>query len=156
MGLRDDLQRRIDRKLEEINELQLGIREAQAYVQGLQDTLKMLPRQFPSQSAVATLRPGSDLAKACDAIRKAGQSLHISELLRELGKPVDKANRAGLSGNLAAYVRRGEIFTRPAPNTFFLLELEQPAKVEAGPPEDFGSLPQEEPAEAETDKDVPF
>jgi hypothetical protein len=32
-------------------------------------------------------------------------------------------NRSALSGSIAAYVRKGEIFTRPAPNTFGLLEL---------------------------------
>jgi hypothetical protein len=34
---------------------------------------------------------------------------------------------------LAAYVRRGEIFTRPSPNTFGLLELGHDNEADASP-----------------------
>jgi len=49
--------------------------------------------------------------------------MHITELLEAIGKPGDRMNRSALGGSIAAYVRKGEIFTRPAPNTFGLLEL---------------------------------
>ena len=141
MGIREDLQRKIERKRQEISEFEVKIKEANSYVQALEDMLKMLPREGVNAGAAAQyLRPNSGLAKAREAILKRGQPLHIIELLKALGRPVDRANKAGLSGSLAAYVRKGEIFTRPAPNTYGLIELgangEQ--RVTNGPPPDFG------------------
>jgi hypothetical protein len=143
MGLREELLKRIERKQEEIRELELKIREGQAYLLGLQDTLKILPRDTESGVSVEpTLRPGTGIAKARDAIRAAGRPLHISELLKAAGRSVSKESRAGLSGSLAAYVRRHEIFTRPAPNTFGLIELEQERRV-TRLPENFGKIAEE-------------
>lgn len=47
-----------------------------------------------------------------------------------------------LASSLAAYVRKGEIFTRPAPNTFGLVELGHKTIIEeeAGPPAGFGQI----------------
>ena len=91
---------------------------------------------------------GSAVAEARKSIRSEGRPLHIDELLRSMGKPVTRASRASLAGSIAAYVRRDEIFTRPAPNTFGLVELEranqedEPASEEAPSdalPDDFGN-----------------
>jgi hypothetical protein len=52
---------------------------------------------------------------------------------------LNKSTRAAVAGSLSAYVRNGEIFTRPAPNTFGLIEFG--GKVETslnGPPRGFG------------------
>jgi hypothetical protein len=150
MGLREDFQKRIDKKQQEIAELELKIKEARSYVQALLDTMKILPKQPSSINGTAPefqLRPGTALAKARDAIKHAGKPLHVNELLKSVGKPIDKANKVSLSGSLAGYVRRGEIFTRPAPNTFGLLELEKPKEPEPQVedlgeeiPETFGKL----------------
>jgi hypothetical protein len=79
------------------------------------------------------LRPGTALAKAREAIKKAGHPLHVSEILKALGKPPDKKNRISLGGSLSGYVRKGEVFTRSAPNTFGLIELEsKPVSPEEG------------------------
>jgi hypothetical protein len=124
MGFREDLNRRIERKKGEIAELETQIRLAKEYLQALEDTLKLLPRDGSDDaSSVTVLRPGTALAKARDAIRAAGRPMHIVELLNAIGKGASRNERAGLSGTLAAYVRRGEIFTRPAPNTFGLVDL---------------------------------
>src|SRR5687767_8758672 len=121
MGLREEFLKRIEKKQQEIMELGLQIREATAYVQALQDTLRLLPKDA-SQPQQA-LRPGTGVAKAREAIKKAGKPMHISDILKAIGFPVDKSHRLSLSGSLAGYVRREEIFTRPAPNTFGLVEL---------------------------------
>jgi hypothetical protein len=139
MGLREDLQKKIERKKQEISDLEGQIKEAKSYVQALEDTLKMLPREGANDgSAAAFLRPHSALAKARDAIRKAGRPLHITELLQAVGKPVNRTNRSGLSGSIGAYYRRGEIFTRPAPNTYGLVELGQAGEMPSEPPPNFG------------------
>ncbi len=138
--IKEELQKRIERKQEEIRELEIRLREAQSYLAALQDMSKLLPRdpnvaQDPSQS----LRPGSAVAKAREVILKAGTPLHITEILKSIDRPVDKNSRVSLSGSLNGYVKRGEVFTRPAPNTFGLREFQRaPARADIEPPPGFG------------------
>ena len=140
MGMREDLLKKIERKRQEVSEFEGKIKEAASYLQALEDMLKMLPRDGANAGAAGQyLRPGSGLAKAREAILKKGHPLHVIDLLKALGRPIDRVNKAGLSGSLAAYVRKGEIFTRPAPNTYGLVELT--ATVDngrVGPPPHFG------------------
>jgi len=169
MRIRDELLKRMEKKELEIRELEKQLAAANAYLQALQDSLRLLPREPLAGKAgpEQVLRPGSAVAKARDAIVKAGKPLHISELLKVLGRPVDKNNRVSLSGSLSGYAKRGEIFTRPAPNTFGLIELNHNEMPEDEPPQDFGGLPDEESEAAVpeeqaedppslTDDDVPF
>ena len=141
MGLREDLVKRIDRKSLEVKELELQIREANSYIQGLQDVLKIIPRDgSDDKRAELNLRPNSDMAKARDFLRKVSTPMHVGEILKGIGKGDSKPNRLSLSGSLGDYVRKGEIFTRPAPNTFGLTEFESKgnAVVVSEPPENFG------------------
>jgi septal ring factor EnvC (AmiA/AmiB activator) len=135
MGLRGEFQKRIEKKQQEIRDLELKLKEANSYLQALLDSLKLLPRDSNATNVEQVLRPGTTLAKARDAIKKAGKPLHVSEILKILDKPIDKKNRVSLGGSLSGYVRRGEIFTRPAPNTFGLRELEE-SESEPAPPDD--------------------
>lgn len=143
MASRVDLLRKIEKKRQEITQLQTQIREAEIYIQAYEEILRMLPRDDTASGATA-LKPNSAIANARDAIRAAGRPLHIAEILKAIGRPVDKDNRAAIGGSIAAYVRRGEIFTRPAPNTFGLVEINGTGKgtttpfAEPVPPEDFG------------------
>lgn len=145
MGLREELQRRYDRKVQETKDLELRIRENTAYLQGLQDAMRMLDRE-PTREAQgagtidADLRAGSAVAKVRDLLREAGRPLHVVDLLAALGKPVNRNAKAGLSGTLSPYVQQRRIFTRPAPNTFGLLEfVENGSADETEPPASFGT-----------------
>jgi hypothetical protein len=146
MRLRSDIQKRIEKKQEEARELGLRIRETNAYIQGLLDTLKMLPKDADDIST--TLRPDTQLAKARDAILRHHAPMHITDLLKALNRPVDRKSRASLGGSLSAYVNRGEIFTRPAPNTYGLIEMAKSASGnghdDGEPPESFGLADVEE------------
>lgn len=146
---------RIRRKEAEIQDLEVQIREAKAYVQAMQDVLKMLPRTGAGPGGAEILRTGSAAAQARDIILAAGQPVHVTDLLKEMGKEMTRETRASLSGTLAAYVRKGEIFTRPGPNVFGLVEMdEQPkAPIQADePPDNFGTFDDE----PEEDDDSPF
>ncbi len=146
MALREDIQKRIDKKRAEIVTLEGQIKNATIYIQALEDTLKMLPRETAEPSALAgsngSLRAGSKVDKAREAIQRAGKPLHVTELLPSIGRPNNASNRAALSGSLSAYARKHEIFTRPAPNTFGLIELQEKhsrsAAPSSGPPPHFG------------------
>lgn len=131
------------KKEAEIQSLESQLSAAKAYLQALQDVLKVLPRkQMGGTQANSTLSPGSMVALAREAILRHGGPMHISQLLREIGKEASRGNRASLSGSLSAYVRKGEIFTRPAPNQFGLVELggNETASLATEPPEGFGEV----------------
>jgi hypothetical protein len=124
MGVRENLRKILDKKQQEIDDLELRLRDARVYLQAVQDSMRLLPRENSlNDDPPKELRPGTLVAKARDAIRSVGRPVHIADLLKMLGKPIDKNNRVSLSGSLSAYVRNGQIFTRPAPNTFGLIEL---------------------------------
>ena len=136
MRFRKELERRLTRKNEEAADLERRLAEVKSYIQALLDSLKLLPKQAEDESSFF-LRPGSDIAKARDVLKKHGEPMHITKLLKGLGKDITKSNRISLSGSISAYVRKGIIFTRPEPNTFGLIEFSQDEK-NGQIPEDFG------------------
>ncbi|MGO9123950.1 MAG: hypothetical protein ACLP6G_03595 [Terriglobales bacterium] len=144
MGIRNNFQKLINKKIEEIASLELRVREAKVYVQALQDSMKLLPREGNGASDY-TLREGSTLAKVRDILRNVGSPMPIGDLLKALGKPQDKKQRTSLAGTLSAYARDRKIFVKTAPNTFGLLEFGSvPAsgdeRTEEELPEEFGSM----------------
>lgn len=125
MRIRKEFEKRIEKKQDEIASLEKQIGEARSYLQALQDSLKILPRdQVGIASAADSLRPGSDMEKAREIIRKNGKPMYITDLLKALDKEDTKGNRLSLSGSLSAYVRKGKIFSRTGPNTFGIIEVE--------------------------------
>lgn len=133
MGIRDQIEKRIVAKQQEISELESQVREAKAYVQGLQEALKFIPKEIEINSEKLPeqiLRHGSDMAKARSYLQKTGCPVYIDEILAGIGKAINKDNRSAVSGSLGNYARKGEIFTRTAPNTFGLIELNGTAKIE--------------------------
>jgi hypothetical protein len=145
MGLREDIQKRIEKKQAELIEQERAFERDRAatlaYIQALQDMLKSLPREAAEASAEKLFRRGSAMARTRDMILAAKRPLHITEILAGLGRPDDTASRASITGALGAYVRKGEVFTRPRPNTFGLVELgHHQVAGDDEPPPDFGSL----------------
>ena len=144
MGARESLQKLIDRKLAEIDRLEAQLRDARVYVQAVQDSFKLLPKEGNETISSKGLRPGSALAQVQEFLRREGAPQHISTILEFLGKPLDKQNRVSLSGSLGGYARDRRIFTKTGPNMFGLLEFESEAGHEQpelpGLPEDFGRM----------------
>ena len=138
MNIAKDLDRKIEKKKQDIALLEKEIGESRAYLQALEDMRKMLPKE-PHLNAGFELRPGSVLAEVEEQLRLAGKPLHIDELLKRVGKGADK--KVSLAGSLATYVREAKIFTRPAPNTFGLLEFD---RENGEPPANFGVTEAEE------------
>lgn len=148
MGLTQEIQKRIDKKEEEIAELEGQIRllerqrdAARAYIQGLKDILPKAQRdEEPTGIREMELRPGSAPYFVREFLRKHGKAFHINEILEGIGKPNDKSNRLSLAGTLGRYDRLKTIFKRVGPNTFALIESEsdQLPKTEDLLPNDFG------------------
>ncbi|MGC1862307.1 MAG: hypothetical protein WA733_14625 [Methylocystis sp.] len=164
---RKKIEEKLRRKEHEIEALEERLKAARVYVQALQDVLKILDQASDSGAAPAVLKSGSAVAQARDVILSRGEPVHISALLEAMGKDASRETRASLTSSLAAYVRRSEIFTRPAPNTFGLVELGHATGeplIEPEPPAGFGRLSEPErmtppPApqpSVDDEEDIPF
>jgi hypothetical protein len=145
MGVRENFQKLIDKKQQEIRALEIQMREASAYIQALQDSMKLLPRDTDGNSdSEHMLREGSTLAKTRDLLRKSAAPLPINEILKMLGRPLDAKHRVSLAGTLSGYARKRRVFTKTAPNTFGLLEFGTTDQTEEEDelPAEFGSMTQ--------------
>lgn len=143
----------LTKKEAEIVQLEEKLKVAKVYVRALQDVLKELGKDRPSDpKPEASLRKGSFVAQAREMILARRSPIYIDELLEALGKEVTRESKASLTSALAAYVRKREIFTRPAPSTFGLIELEhfEIEEVSDEPPVGFGKAP------VEMDDEIPF
>ncbi len=140
MNIRREIEKRIEKRQAELDALQKGIAEARAYIQAMHDVLKLHTKEGNSNSIpVRSLREGSDMSKVRDMILKEGRPIHINEILKGLGKDDTVSNRTSVAGSLGSYVRKGKIFTRPAANTFGLIETgEHEHSQEPIPPPTFG------------------
>ncbi len=134
ISARRKIEQKIDKKKEEIIEYQSKIREADVSIQAFQEALKVLPKENGIADDSPSIREGSLAGKARKVLRLNGSPMHINNLMDACGVPKNK--RQSLSGTLAHYVRREEIFTRPSPGTYGLTEFEN--NDGKGPPENFG------------------
>jgi hypothetical protein len=145
MDDRQKIQDRLKKKEQEIQGLEERLRTARTYVTALQDILKLLGGDEDVAAAPnasrAILRAGSSVDQARQTILRNGAPVHISALADAIGQDT-REGRISLASSLAAYVRKGEIFTRPAPNTFGLVELGHKTipEEEDGPPAGFGQI----------------
>jgi len=140
MNIRKELEKKIERKRDDISQAERALAESRAYLQALEDMLKLVPRDVISESGESisyVLRAGSDMAKIAEILKNEGKPMHIDELMRKIGK--DEKHKISLSGSLSSYVRHHKVFTRPAPNTFGLIEF-PPRPASSEPPNDFGLL----------------
>ena len=157
MSERKKIENMMKKKELEVMALEEQLKAAKVYLQAMQDVLKV----YPKVAEPLTLRTGSAVALTRDMILKRGEPVHIGAILEGMGKEATRENRASLTSSLAAYVRRGEVFTRPAPNTFGLLELGHTNVEEIPePPAGFGTIVpsklRAEPTLEEDDTDIPW
>ena len=105
--LRRKLESKVVEQRKRIAELELQLGKEKAYLEGLEDSLKLFPAEGMSVAA-PTLREGSELAKARDALRKEGKPLHVDELPeravaleRGAHEPADEILERAVRGELA-------------------------------------------------------
>ena len=129
MGIREKFEDRIRKKKEELRELEAQTRDLRVYIEAIEDSLKLLPKEDEEESpGEIELRHGSRPALVRDLLRAAGHPLHIGAILVGLEIENTKANRASVSGTIASYARQGQIFKKVGPNTFGLLSTDGPAQ----------------------------
>ncbi len=127
MSERKIIEGQLSKKITEIQALEEKVKSARVYVRALEDILKELDKSATatpgSVESDVSMRRGSSVDQARAVILERGAPIHIDDLLEALGREVTRETKASLTGSLAAYVRREEVFTRPAPSTFGLIEL---------------------------------
>src|ERR1035437_7592762 len=97
MSSRKAIEKMIGNAEEEQAALRKQIELKDAYIQGLKDTLRYLPKSPDKSNGQTALRAGTDIAKAREIILKEGKPMHIAEIIKRLGKELTKQNRASLS-----------------------------------------------------------
>lgn len=68
------------------------------------------------------LRVGTDVYNARKELQKERHALYIKDLVEKIGGDTGRNRRSSLSAQLAAYARKGEIFTKEGPNVYGLLD----------------------------------
>lgn len=134
--MRAKFDQKIRKKQQEIAEieaeivlLQQRIRDAKTYIHAMEDSKRLLPKgdgteHEAGEETPVTLKKGSALAQARDLILKAGKPLHVDEILRQMGKDVNKKTRTSLAGSLAGYARDKRVFEKAGANTFGVIGME--------------------------------
>jgi hypothetical protein len=123
MGVREDYFRRIEKKRAEVDEMRMKLRMEERYLEAMLDTYKILPRSDSNGSAPNAFRRGSGASKAYEALKRVGHPMHVKELAQAIGLKLDRASTQGLASAIRLYLMKGEIFTKPAPNTYGLVEF---------------------------------
>lgn len=160
MNERHIIEERLRKKEQEVQQLEEKIRAGRIYMQALQDVLRLMasPKEAVVHAETA-IRPGSLVAKAREAIFAHKSPMHITDLLKALGLEQSRENRASLTSSLSAYVRRQEVFTRPSPGTFGLVELDHHTTDSESdePPQGFGTFAQTDSVSGnDLDEEIPF
>jgi hypothetical protein len=148
MSTRTDLEKRIEKERQRIATLRSEVERAEAFMQGLQEALAMLPKEKEIRQGKTKvrsklkgkLRSGSDIEKVYNLLLQNGSAMHLSDILIGIGKEDTKANRMSFAGSLGRYVRNGKIFTRVGPNLFSLKQFaDTAAKIPLELPKEFGT-----------------
>jgi len=134
MGVREQIQKAIDKKRAEIAEIDRQRLAAEHHIRGLEEALKAVPRDAATNGEV-TLREGSAPALVREFLTLAKRPAHITELVAALGKEPSHDNRVSLASTLSTYARQGKVFVKTKPNTFGLIGMEEKSREEKASPE---------------------
>lgn len=125
MSARSQVEKKIQAKQEEIADFEAQIEKAQAYIQAMQEVLRLLPREEGDTVSSENLpRHGSAMAKTRELLLETGKPMHITDILKGIGKENTKSQRLSVSGSLRSYARKGQVFTQEGGNVFGLVEFQ--------------------------------
>jgi hypothetical protein len=115
----------IEEKRCEVDHYRNKIKEAEIYIQALQDTLRLLPRAEVSAETPSDihLQEGSYAQKIYELLKRENSPLHIRQIMNKLQIPFNNKTRSSVVGSLGPYIRSGRLFIKTAPNTFWLLGM---------------------------------
>jgi chromosome segregation ATPase len=129
MSIRTEIEKKIEKKRNEITELEAQINAANSHIEGLQEALKLAPVE-PGEAATVELRAGSDMNKVRIILQEAGKPMHMDDIRAKMAdKEWTSGKVNGLAGSLSSYARQRKVFTKTASRTFGLIEFDLPKNV---------------------------
>ncbi len=129
-----DLEKKIKIKEKEIFDLEHRLQTARTQLEAYTEVLMLFPKDAERLKQV-NLR-SNVMTEIRDFLRKKKKPMHLKSILQSLGKDVSPNSIRSLGSQINAYVRDSEIFTRPSPGSYGLVEFGQKGKEEL--PETFG------------------
>ena len=146
MTPKSKLRRKIEREHKVLADLQQQVAGKEAFIRGLENADSFMPSDEEGNGSTE-LRPGSNVAKARDVLKKAGKPIHIKNILPLIGLEVTTRNQRSVANSIRAYVRKNLIFKRTGPATFGLINDDDPQEGRLGycaddippPPEDYNT-----------------
>lgn len=137
--IKTEIEKRLKKKRGEISSLEADVERYEdliadrkdkiALIESTLQELQSLYNLIPTEADVGgpqptTFRQNSDGWLVHEILRQVGKPLYVDQILEQLGREIDSDTRGSLAGQLGSYVRKGQVFTRPKPNTFGLREWE--------------------------------
>jgi hypothetical protein len=148
MDYRVELEKRLEKQRSylagihsQIADLRVKADTAEAVIKELEALQKILPRaenqnNGSSPKTVFTMRQGSEVWQAREALREFGKATHTDKILEKMNKPVTKENRRSLASQLGWHAKRERFFTKTEPYIFGLLEWDSQKGAESNNLED--------------------
>lgn len=128
IAMRSELEKRLKRQRAELDaiekdKVELASREAvcKAIIAELEGLLRLAPKE-EGETVEKALRVNTDPYHAREVLRKNRGPLHVKEILERIGGDTGRNRRSSLASQLGAYARKTEIFTKPGPNVFGLID----------------------------------
>src|SRR5437870_3414264 len=86
MSLRRKFEKKVKEKHQEIQELEHKLMEARAYLEAMEDAMRLLPAEGGQANgglgSDITVKPGTTIEAVVKALRASGKPIHIMELLK--------------------------------------------------------------------------
>ena len=126
------LEKKIEEEKQKISDLKINLQKSESYLQGLQDSLKLVPtiREKRTQSSgnKPIFRAGGSVKKAYDLIKETGRPMGIGEILKGIDKDDTKQNRASLASSLYRSAKKQGGLIIKVDNLFSISELQSNKK----------------------------
>ena len=131
MDVIEKLQKRITKKEREMDdkrqEHDREMAAGHAYIEGVKEAIAAIKsNEAKPDSSAATIKAGSNPAKAYDALKAHGHPMHIGDLLAGMRVTDTPKARANVSRSLRQIISSKRVFTQPDANTFGLMEWDDP------------------------------
>src|SRR5438128_631144 len=127
--IKSELERRLKKKRAEVASLEKEIEHHEGSIADCKERIAAEQATIEELESLYKLIPTADVNGAQPAFRqnsdgwlvhrllvKAGGPLYIDDILTGLEREITTESRGSLGGQLGGYVRKGQVFTRPAPN----------------------------------------
>lgn len=135
MSIRDIIEKRIQRERQKISDLRIQIERSDAFIQGLQEALKIIPQSADGKSVNSesprtklSFRSNSKTKKASAFLKQVAKPMRVDEILKGIGEPVTAASKASMASGLYRAAKKGGEIQNVSPGFFAVKEPQTETK----------------------------